>query len=523
MIWRSYFGRAGRSQTAGSRGTDDSGFTLPELLIALVIGPMVIAAIAGATILVLSLQSSTNKSFSDSADAQVVSNYFENDIQTAADLTTSSTVSGQCGSTGTQLLGLEWAPNSAGTFQDVVSYMEVAGTGSTYQLRRYDCTAGAATTPTLSTLISSDIPALVSGADPFTVASTTTYTTPPWSQNWTTMQGITNVTFAVTEPGSNYNYSLVADPTVGAQAASASGGSGVGTSTSCGFATPGPNYVLSNLCFVSFAAWNTQTKATGVTCPTTPPVSGASTPFPMAAGITNTPYTMEMCLSVLSTSSSGRTITGTPLGGGLDDIVAVPFPTYASPPGSEAFLGDNGFYTGVAGDPALYQCAGDQPNCYQSPAEGSVSTLYFTNVQVLNGNGQAASGWELVTGDAESTDAGESITWTTCPGITANASFPNAGSSCGTTSVDPDLNILSNGVIPGEPYGNACATTTGTDLATPGTQSVECAATVSSDKTGTVMLSAVGPSAAAAPNGMDLTIRLVGTGLEGIFVGVLLP
>ena len=39
---------------------------------------------------------------------------------------------------------------------------------------------------------------------------------------------------------------------------------------------------------------------------------------------------------------------------GYNDITAVPLPTYACPPGSEAFLGNNGFYTGVPGNPALY-------------------------------------------------------------------------------------------------------------------------------------------------------------------------
>ena len=85
-------------------------------------------------------------------------------------------------------------------------------------------------------------------------------------------------------------------------------------------------------------------------------------------------------------------------------MVAVPLPTYTSPPASEAFLGNNGFYTGVPGDPALY-----------TYLEGTDITFYFTNIKVLDQNGNPASHWQLVTGDAESTDAGESITWSTCP------------------------------------------------------------------------------------------------------------
>ena len=48
-----------------------------------------------------------------------------------------------------------------------------------------------------------------------------------------------------------------------------------------------------------------------------------------------------------------------------------------------------------------------------------------------------------------------------------------------------------------------------------GTASVECQASVSNVKTGTVMLSAPAPS--------SLTANLVGTGLEAIFMGILLP
>jgi hypothetical protein len=160
------------------------------------------------------------------------------------------------------------------------------------------------------------------------------------------------------------------------------------------------------------------------------------------------------------------------------------FPTYANPPTSEAFLGNNGFYTGVPNSPALYQTT-----------EGTTTTLTFTNFQVLDSRGNPATDWELVTGDAESTDAGESITWTS----------------------DQNLNLIPNG--PNSPVGNACnSVAPGTNaqyLTGVGTTTVECSATVSSDKTGTVMLDALTPK--------SLGVTLVGTGLEAVFVGLLLP
>jgi len=48
-----------------------------------------------------------------------------------------------------------------------------------------------------------------------------------------------------------------------------------------------------------------------------------------------------------------------------------------------------------------------------------------------------------------------------------------------------------------------------------GTTTVTCGASVSSDKTGTVMVAALAPT--------TLTVTLDGAGLQAIFLGVLLP
>jgi hypothetical protein len=192
----------------------------------------------------------------------------------------------------------------------------------------------------------------------------------------------------------------------------------------------------------------------------------------MSVGVTNTPYTMTFCISV-----SG-------------DVNAVPLPTYSSPlpppqgDGSEAFLGNNGFYTGVPGDPALY-----------TTPEGSTATVSITNIEVKNSAGIPVTGWELATGDAESTDTGESMTWST-------------GAS------GPDLNLLPN--TPISPVGNDCESVTPTFntqfLTGVGTSTVECSANSQVDKTGTVMLEALSPS--------SLTVTMVGAGLQAMFLGL---
>jgi hypothetical protein len=174
-------------------------------------------------------------------------------------------------------------------------------------------------------------------------------------------------------------------------------------------------------------------------------------------------------------------INGTTTGGGFNGVSAVSLPTYNDYPESEAFLGNNGFYTGVQGNPALY-----------SEVEGSTATVQLIDIKVLDAVGNRATGWGLVTGDAESTDKGESMTWTS----------------------DQPLSLIPNS--PTSAIGNACAAPVAPDgLSGVGTTTVECQATVDSDKTGTVMLQAPAPT--------TLTVTMVGSGLEAVFLGLLLP
>ena len=362
-------------------------------------------------------------------------------------MTTSPTAT-QCG-TGNQLLGLEWNLNSqTSTYQTVVSYVEIR-TGSTYSLVRQMCSAGVSVTPTTSTTISNDIPV----TQPSPKLSPAVENSSAQS-GWVQAQSVTGVNFVVTEPQSNYNYTLDAVPNATLSSGTLGSASTTKPNTSCGFATAGPGTYASTLCFVDFTSYS-QTKATSA--------GGES----FAAAVTGTPFTITFTLN-----ESGGTLTG------------ASFPTYTNVPVSEAFLGNNGFYTGVPNDGALYQTT-----------SGTTSVVSISNIQVLDSQGNPATDWELVTGDAESTDSGESITWVS----------------------DQDLNLIPNS--PTSPVGNACnsvpPTTNSTYLTGLGTTTVKCSATLSSDKTGTVMLDALTPK--------TLTVTLVGAGLQAMFLGLLLP
>ncbi len=433
-------------RNVGVRDEPESGFTLIELLIMVVVLPLVIGAIAAGLLAVFSLQTGVSNRLSDSGDAQVVSAYFETDVQSAQQITVDPTAP-QCG-TGSQLLGLEWSLNSqSGLYQTVVSYVETA-TGSTYSLLRQYCSSGISSTPTSSTVVSSDLldsqpPPVISYSTPSTAAT----------EGWTSSQNVTKVAFVLSEPKSNYTYALSAVPKSNLPPSEQGTPSNLTPTASCGFASPGTGTYASTLCFIDFSSYN-QSEAT----------SGGQA---FSVAITGTPFTVSFDL----TTSGG--------------IVAPhDFPTYDAHPISEAFLGNNGFYTGVPNDPALYQ-----------KNSGTASTLTFTNFQVTDSRGVPAIDWELVTGDAESTDTNESISW----------------------SSDQNLNLIPNS--PTSPVGNACdsvAPGINTQYLTGvGTTSVECSADKSSDKTGTVILDALTPQ--------SLTIQLVGGGLQAAFVGLLLP
>jgi len=495
----------------------EHGFTLVELLVVITIMPLIVGAVAYAFITLLADQGRVTNSINDSSDSQIVATYYTPDIQSASQFTTdtaanSPTNPDQCGSTGTQVLGLEWGgylPTGANTesYETVVSY-DVVPTGSNgYSLVRYYCASGYSVTPTTAITISNDVPStLTATIAPNTITGQ--------SAGWVSVQGVTAITFAITEPTSGYSYSLTADPST-ASGQEGAGGSPTNPTTSCGFAAPTTGTYASNLCFVNLAGIDFT-------------AADSATPVcPQAEGITGTPFAISFCLRW--TPVSGCTTRANPSGSG--GLAAAALPTYASPPTKEAFLGTNGFYVGVPGETAFY-----------TQVDDCVANIFLTNIEVTDATGQQATGWELVTGDAESTDESESIVWSTCPSLTSltypasdvsgtgnNSPFGvSTGSGC--TSSDPDLDLLDNS--PTSPFGNACADSavTSTGYTTPAsyaagvyltgvsTQSVECGAAVGSDKTGTVMLEAAAPS--------TLSISLIGAegnGLEAAFVGVLLP
>ena len=102
-----------------------------------------------------------------------------------------------------------------------------------------------------------------------------------------------------------------------------------------------------------------------------------------------------------------------------------------------------------------------------------------------------ATSWELVTGDAESTDTSESITWTSDQNLSLLPNTPN--------SPDRAMPATAPGLRPAAYNPNY--------LTGVGTTTVKCSATASEDHTGTAMLQATTPS--------SLTVTLNADGTAG--------
>jgi hypothetical protein len=95
----------------------------------------------------------------------------------------------------------------------------------------------------------------------------------------------------------------------------------------------------------------------------------------------------------------------------------------AMPTSPAAFFGNNTRYTGIAGSPALYQ----------RPA-GTTTMATLSGITVTSANGDPVTRFALAAADAESTDAGESITWTsdqTLSSLTQTATGKGLGNACG--------------------------------------------------------------------------------------------
>lgn len=467
------------------RGGDD-GFTLIEMVIVVAILPIVVGAITVALLSVFGLQGGVQSRIGDSNDALVSATTFNRDVQSAQEIETTTTPA--CGTASqTQLVGLEWGLDSAGNYQTIVSYVFVPTTTgtppqATNKLVRQVCSAPPSppsSTPTATRTVSHDAGTLLStptqcGASPLPKCTVTFNPNGFIATNtgWKSTQGLYGVTLNIVAPGSNYTYTLSGLPSAGSSTGSVSQIQLTQNPAGCNLASPGSGNYASVLCFADFTGF-TNASTNNAYCP-------AGTGQQMKLSISDSPDVLQFCVNYTGSN-----------------VVPAAIPTYYNPGAngynSEAYLGNNGFYTGISGNPALYQT----PN-------GAYTVVNFTNIQVTNAVGEPATGWTLVTGDAESTDQVEwmnftsNLTWSILP----NTSSSLYGNSCydsndpgssglfhWTGSTPPTVNAVGN------LQANSGPPATATTLATPvgpnyttGVSSILCESDQQLNKTGTLML-----------------------------------
>jgi prepilin-type N-terminal cleavage/methylation domain-containing protein len=531
------------------QGGEESGFTLVELLIVVVILPVVLGGITAALLAVFGLQDQTQNRISDSNDAALGSATFNKDVQSSEQVTSAgfATAPG-CGSSTygpsgaqTQILGFEWALNSSATggYQTVVSYVTEQLPGeSGLALVRQECDLGQSATPTSTVTIAHDFPTTFGACPALPAAQTNCLSITPASQQtaamagWTSTQGVTNISLNITAPANQYTYTLSGLPGKSTSTGAASQLQPPGP-VGCSFASPGTGTYARQLCFADFTTLNyNQT-------------SGCQN-FKLL--IENSSDYLTFCVSQTGTLGSN------PAGpaSATDTVRPQSIPTYYLPGNggfdSEAFLGNNGFYTGIPGEPALSQrpqpnyCNG---NCTWDPGNRVFTTISFTNVEVTNAQGQAQSGWTLVTGDAESTDTDgwllfqdANVPWSILP----NSPSSLWGNSCydtqdGTnTPADSGVYTWSPTTPPtvgqvnvtngppsntyAQPLPASAYSATSTPPYATSSNGILCESNIQLNKTGSLMLAAPEPSNSNAAQ--NLTVSLNGEGYQAIFLGVLL-
>jgi len=198
----------GQSRIGANRG--DEGFTLVELLITLVIGPIVLGGLVMMLLLVFNVQNGVSNKISGSVDAEITTTNLVSDVQGSTSVSTVSVPS--CGANGTQILATQSQNSTV-----IVSY-DVVKSGTKYSLMRYQCSSSNTTTPTSEVTLSNDVASTQ-------IANVTCTPSCNPATGWVNSANVAAVSLSVTEPTTKVSYSLTSTPRAWSPAASQSGGS----------------------------------------------------------------------------------------------------------------------------------------------------------------------------------------------------------------------------------------------------------------------------------------------------------
>ncbi len=221
---------------------------------------------------------------------------------------------------------------------------------------------------------------------------------------------------------------------------------------------------------------------------------GDITGYPFVVQLPNSTYRFEALLDITA-----------PAGVPAKAIVAASYPTWTG-----AFLGNNGFYTGVTGYPALYQAV-DAGGTGVSAANRT-TTIRLREIKMFSGS-SPVSGYSVVMADAESTDGNEQIRFSHSGGSGMQwlPNNPVAFTSAGTDTQRRNAAVGSQVCL-------GTSVTAWSSITIAG-NSVTCIGT-STTKNGTAMVNVLPPASPSAS--WSVTQELQGGGRQGVAFGVLM-
>ena len=546
-------------------GQGERGFTLIELLIVVTIIPLIIGALAAGLITVFSLQTSVSNRLGDSGDAEVVAASFTKDVQSASSITTDPTITSPtsnlpfCGS-GTLLLGLEWGSGKEVVSTEAASYVEQQFGPTSWELVRNDCASGPWTTPTGSTVLSYDMLPPCPVTDTAAMCSSLHLQPAPIAYDGPTVivtstglvstSGMTSLQFPILEPKSSYVYHLSAAPVGGASTSPTNMGAPKGSG--CGFAQAGTGQYATTMCFIGFTTAEIQAAFpnAGNTCTSTDPGQQG---LDMSVGVPGG-YVMSFCLTVVPGENQGATnpppvvAVSTPVGGGTCGLTqcdaghisngqgflgndnqvngaATPFYSAIGCPVSTPTL-QNNVVTSSCIDPAIFQTS-----------SGGNDTVTLSNIVVNDPEGDLATGYEVITADAETIDPGGYIKWTSslpAPrplpfNLVPNFSNSDLGNACNNVpTADAGAgNPTGWSIDDGDATVQIGGTNYSGDLTGLGSASVECTSNWQTTspylRTGTAMLGITPPTVNGGAEPVTISAQLQGEGYNAVAFGLLLP